>query len=311
MPTISFILHGKHRSNTKLVEDARHLFAKEYTLAFYYTEYNGHAIELALQAALKGEYVIAAGGDGTMNEVINGVMQADNKQVITGLLPCGTGNDFAKTIGVKNSLDELKQLIKNGHLKKIDVGHIKFKDTTGADANRYFINIADVGIGGHIAQRLSSYSKWMGAFLTFQRAIVSGFLSYKHQWVQARADTFTYNGKILSYIIANGKYFGAGLGIAPDAQPDDGKFAIVLGAEISLWDYLLNLGKVRQCKKIDHPQMTYHSGSEIFIESTEKLPIDMDGEFAGYTPMHVTMLPGAIRLLCNKPAPNNIKDKVY
>lgn len=302
MPTISFVLHGKHRKNTRLVEDARHLFANEYTLAFYFTEYKGHAIELAMQAAQQGGYVIAAGGDGTMNEVVNGVMQANNKEVITGLLPCGTGNDFAKTIGVKNSLDELKQLIKKGSVKKIDVGYIKFKDTTGADASRYFINIADVGIGGHIAQRLASYSKWMGAFLTFQRAIVSGFLSYNHQPISARADTFTYKGKILSYIIANGKYFGAGLGIAPDAKPDDGKFAIVLGAEVSLWDYLLNLGKVRQCKKIDHPQMNYHSGCEIFIDSIEKLPIDMDGEFAGYTPMQVTMLPAAIHLLCIMPA---------
>ncbi|HLP52353.1 MAG TPA: diacylglycerol kinase family protein [Chitinophagales bacterium] len=311
MPTLSFILHGKHRSNTKLVDEARRIFGDTHTVAFYYTEHAGHAINLAKQAALQGSYVIAAGGDGTMNEVINGIMLSNNEQVICGLLPCGTGNDFAKTIGVKNNLAELKQLINNNQVTAIDVGHIKLKDGTGADVARYFINIADVGLGGIIAQKLAGYNKWMGAFITFQRAIISGFLSFKHQPVQAKADTFLYNGKILSYIIANGKYFGAGLGIAPHANPTDGQFAIVLGAEISLWDYLLNLGKVRQCKPIVHPQMSYHSAATVQIDSAQKLPIDMDGEFAGYTPMQVTMLPGAIRLLCNNPAPNNIKDKVY
>ena len=299
MSKISFILHGKFQNNNKLISGIRNAFDSSYETVFYFTEFSGHAIELARQAALlNSTYIIATGGDGTMNEVANGVMLSENKNVKVGLLPMGTGNDFAKTIGVSNNIAELKKLIETNSIKEIDLGLVQFKNKIFKDESRYFINITDVGLGGFIAQKLSTSNNWMGAFLTFQKAIVTTFLTYEHRWLKSEADNFNYEGKTLSYIIANGKYFGAGLGIAPDAKPDDGMFEIVLGAEISLWDYLLNLGKVRKCLKVDHPQMSYHKAKEISIESTEALPIDMDGEFIGYTPMQVSVVAKALKFLC-------------
>lgn len=297
MAIVSFVLHGKHRGNQQLVKQAQRLFSNTYQLQFNYTEYVGHAIALARTAATTSNYVIAVGGDGTMNEVVNGVLQSGSKTVVTGLLPCGTGNDFARSTGLQNSVTQLYQLIESKSIKRIDAGLLKLIGTDGNPATRYFINIADVGMGGFIAQRLSGYSRWMGAFLTFQRAIIAGFLSYKHQPIKAVADTFTYEGNILSYIIANGKFFGAGLGVAPDAELSDGKFHITLGANISLWDYLLNMGNVRRCQKVNHPQMSYHIASEITITSPQPLPIDTDGEFAGYTPLQVSVVPGALLML--------------
>lgn len=300
MSKISFILHGKHRNNAKLVTGIQETFANSYEVVFYFTEFSGHATGLARQAALlKSSYIISAGGDGTLNEVANGVMLSGNKDVKVGLLPHGTGNDFAKTIGVTNNVGELKNLIESNSVKEIDLGFVNFKDKQGKDESRYFINITDVGLGGFIAQKLDGSSKWMGAFLTFQKAIITTFLTYKHRWVKSKADGFTYEGKILSYIIANGKYFGAGLGIAPDAKPDDGLLNITLGADISLWDYLMNLGKVRKCLKIEHPQMSYQPAKEIMIESKEPLPIDMDGEFVGYSPIKVTIVPKALKFLAS------------
>jgi diacylglycerol kinase family enzyme len=115
--------------------------------------------------------------------------------------------------------------------------------------------------------------------------------------MKIRTDDSLYEGKILSYIIANGKYFGGGLGIAPDAKPDDGFLEIVLATEISLWDYLKNLSKIRACKKVEHPQMNYLRAKEIFVE-TENQPIDMDGEFVGYTPMKISVVLSAVQMLC-------------
>lgn len=297
MAIVSFILHNKHRGNQQLVKQANLLFGTTYRLHFFYTEYAGHAIELALQAASNSDYVIAVGGDGTMNEVVNGVLMSGSKTVVTGLLPCGTGNDFARSIGMRNSLQQLYQLIEARSIKHIDAGKIVLTSPDGKPATRYFVNIADVGLGGFIAQRLSGYSKWMGAFLTFQRAIIAGFLSYRHQSVKAVADTFTYEGNILSYIIANGKFFGAGLGVAPEAELNDGKFHITLGANISLWDYLLNMGNVRRSLKIKHAQMSYHTATYITITTPKPLPIDADGEFVGYTPLQVSVLPCALQML--------------
>lgn len=299
MSKISFILHGKYQNNTQLISRIREIFGNSFETIFCFTEFSGHATDLARQAALiNSTYIIAVGGDGTMNEVANGIMLSGNKEVKIGLLPYGTGNDFSKTIKVSNSIAELKEMIEANSIREIDLGLMNYKNEKGEDASRYFINITDVGLGGFIAQKLHGSSKWMGAFLTFQKAIVSTFLTYKHRWLKSKADDFIYEGKTLSYIIANGKYFGAGLGIAPDAKPDDGLLEIVLGADISLWDYLLNLGKVRKGLKIEHPQMSYHKAKEISIETDEPLPIDMDGEFIGYSPLKVMILPKALKFVC-------------
>ncbi len=298
MSHIAFILHGKLRANNHLVSKIRSAFSPKFDLSFSYTEYSGHGIELAQNISnSNADYIIAITGDGTFNEVINGVMLSPNKKVKLGLLPHGTGNDFARMLGLTDDILALKKLIQNNSVKNIDVGLASFKNLEGKDASRYFINISDVGLGGFIAKKLSGSSKWLGATLTFQWAIVSTFLTYKHQLMKIRTDDFLYEGKILSYIIANGKYFGGGLGIAPDAKPDDGLLEIVLATEITLWEYLKNLTKIRACKKVEHPKMNYLRAKEIFVE-TENQPIDMDGEFIGYSPMKISIVPHAIQILC-------------
>lgn len=298
MKTISFVLHGKLRQHHHLIAQINNTFQEEYQVVFYFTQHQGHAITLARQAAAsQSEYVIATGGDGTLNEVVNGVLLSENKSVITGLLPCGTGNDFAKTIQVSNRLNDLKKLITNQQVLEADAGFIQYQNENNETQSRYFINICDVGIGGSIAKKLAGSNRWLGAFLTFQKAIISTFLTYKHSVVKSKADDFIYEGKILSYIIANGKYFGGGMGIAPDALPDNGEFEIVLGADISLTDYLKNFFTIRQCQKVIHPQMKYFQAKNIAIESATPLPIDMDGEFIGYTPLTAKIAPKALRLL--------------
>jgi YegS/Rv2252/BmrU family lipid kinase len=298
MKKISFILHGKYKGNHKLVSRIRETFGNSYELVFSFTQHIGHGKDLAKEAALSNSgYIISVSGDGTLNEVANGIMFSGNKNVKLGLLPHGTGNDFSKTILVSNNVLRLKQMIDQNMCREIDLGLVHFKNIEGNDESRYFINITDVGLGGFIAQKLSGSSKWLGATLTFQKAIITTFLTYKHQLMKTKADDFIYEGKILSYIIANGKYFGGGLGIAPDAKPDDGWLHITLGGEISLWDYLLNLSKVRQCKKIEHSQMKYLRAKEISIE-TPSQPIDMDGEFIGYTPMRISIVPKTLQFIC-------------
>lgn len=139
----------------------------------------------------------------------------------------------------------------------------------------------------------------MGATLTYQRAILTTLLTYKNQPVRAKADGFTYEGSIMNFIVANGKYFGSGLGIAPDAVADDGEFSVVILGEISLTDYIKNLGSVQKCRKISHPGLHYKSAKEVFIDSPAgPLAIDMDGEFIGYSPMKVSITPAAVRFLC-------------
>ncbi|MES2621465.1 MAG: YegS/Rv2252/BmrU family lipid kinase [Bacteroidota bacterium] len=300
MKKISFIIHGKHRHSSAIISGIRQAFtAPDYEIILSFTERTLHAVELAKEAANSGSgYIVGVCGDGTFNEIVNGVMQSANKETIVGLLPHGTGNDFAKTVNVNHQTALLKQLIETASIRSIDLGLVHYKIADGKEAQRYFDNITDIGIGGFTALKMTGISKRWGAFLTFQYAIVSTFLSYKHQQVKIKADDFSYEGKILSCIMANGKYFGAGLGVAPGAKPDDGLFEIVLASEISLWDYVKNLGNIRKCIKVNHPHMNYFSAKEVTIETPERnLPIDMDGEFIGYSPMKATIVPLALKFL--------------
>jgi diacylglycerol kinase family enzyme len=189
--------------------------------------------------------------------------------------------------------------VEEDSFKTIDLGLVEFQNKAGEKQIRYFINITDVGMGGVVAERLSRYSKWMGAYLTYQRAILTTLLSYKHQPVKAVADSFTYEGSIMNFIVANGQYFGSGLGIAPDASATDGEFSVVILGEISLLDYIKNLGSVQKCQKISHPDLHYQSAKEVVIDSPAgPLAIDMDGEFIGYSPMKVTVAPASVKFLC-------------
>lgn len=307
MPAIAFIFHGRISNYQNIFNDLQKTFGALYQIKSYVTQSAGHAVTLAQQAIAEGcAHIICVGGDGSLNEVANGLMKA--KQTLSsdawssirmGVLPMGTGNDFVKTVNAPKNAEGLKQLIEIDSYKTIDLGLVEYFNKTGGKQTRYFINITDVGMGGVVAERLSRYSKWMGATLTYQRAILTTLLTYKNQPVKVRADSFSYEGNIMNFIIANGKYFGSGLGIAPDAVADDGTFSVVILGEISLLDYFRNLGNVQKCRKISHPDLHYKTAKEVYIESpVGELPIDMDGEFIGYSPMKVSVVSAAVRFLC-------------
>lgn len=302
MKKIAFVIHGKVRNKQQIITEIVSVFSSNYIIALFTSEHTGHAIELSYRAAEQGfNFIISAGGDGTLNEVVNGVMEAKNRNsdldIKIGILPLGTGNDFIKTIKSPHSCPEIKKLIDNNSFKKTDIGIVQFKDHTGSDCSRYFVNITDIGIGGIVVQNIGKYPKVLGANITYMMAIMNALMFYRNQSVKAVADEFTFEGRVKNFVIANGKYFGSGIGIAPDAEVDDGKFAVVILAEASLLDFLKFSHTFKKCKKIDHPKIIYKSAKEIAIDSLS-IPIDMDGEFIGYSPMQIKILPGMISMLC-------------
>ena len=303
MKRIAFIIHGRIAKNTKLIHEIDIVFdGMEYK--FFPTTEAKQATELTQQAIHSGyQYIICVGGDGSLNEVVNGFMQLEawpGHKLFLGLLPYGTGNDFAKTIGISKNITELKQYIENDSCKAIDIGEVKYTERNGNNAIRYFINITDVGMGGLAAEKINSYPKWLPSNLAYQLAILSTLLSYKKKQMAAEADSFSYLGRTMNIIVANGKYFGSGLGIAPHAEINDGKLAVVIAADISLWDYITNIATVRKCQKVQHPQMLYYDAKTITITAKEPMSIDMDGEFIGYSPMHIE-ISHSLPFLCKLP----------
>jgi len=304
MKRIAFIIHGKIRKKQDIIRKLELTFQGNYKPVFFISEYSGHAIELSFNAASEGfNYIISLGGDGTLNEVVNGIMQARNLNkdlnIMVGVLPFGTGNDFIKTSKSPHSFSGIKKLIDKNLSKEIDLGLVQFKDKKGLDSKRYFINIADVGIGGLVVQKIGNYSKALGANITYLAAIFNTLLFYRNQPVKAIADGFVFEGRVKNFVVANGKYFGSGIGIAPDAEIDNGKFSMVILGEVSLIQFLKLSITFKKCKKVIHPQIIYKSAEEIAIDSmASPQPIDMDGEFIGYTPMNIKIQPGALTFLC-------------
>lgn len=262
-----------------------------------------HAVELARQAAEKGcDYLIAVGGDGTLHEVINGVMQSKipaNEYPAIGLLPCGSANDFARTVRSSRSVEELLGLIQNQAVSRIDLGKITLEQTR---ETRYFINIAGVGLGPEVVRNMEGSDSILGPRFHYFRHIVKGFLGYVKKEVTCTSPTWAWRGKLLQMAVANGRYLGNAICVAPDARLDDGYFQVAIFGDLSLWDYLKNLGKLKRGIKIGLPQVVYHQAAEVVLESRESCGIEADGEYVGLAPATLSVVPKAIRFLMPSPA---------
>ncbi len=304
MKSITFVIHGKLKKR-KVVQRLEDFFGGDYKMKMLFSEEPGESVSLAKNAVAQGtDYLIAAGGDGTLNEVANGLMQnieQTRSRVSLGMIPAGSGNDFAKTMGVENDLEDLKKAIKQDNYVSIDLGLMKFKSPKGEDTQRYFINIADIGIGGLIAQILHESPKVLGPNLKYMIGIIRGFLKFKHLPIKFTYDGGEWQGNAMSLCMANAKWFGSGMGIAPQADPTDGKMQLVLLGEVKMMDYIKNLSTIKKCQNVKHPEVKYLDSANCTIEAlSAPCPIDMDGEFVGYTPVVMETKPAHVKFLTNK-----------
>ncbi|PCH89738.1 MAG: hypothetical protein COB88_00450 [Flavobacteriales bacterium] len=302
MSSVAFIIKGSIRHIQGIRTRIREAAGERIDVTMHQTTRAGEAILLSERAIRDGaNYVIAVGGDGMINEVVNGYMNAPEEirnKVSLGVFSSGKGNDYVKSLRVSGDLTELFALIKQDTTKLADLGLVEFIGLDGEETKRYFSNITDVGLAGYVTKNIDLNGVFINGFLTYQKAILQAFLTYKHIKVRLESAELNWEGSILSLIMAKGKFFGSGLCIAPHANIDDGKLGLVIIGNISLWDYLMNLGRVKKGIKLDHPEASYHTIGDCKITPLEgECPIDMDGEFIGFAPMKVRVISGAVRFL--------------
>ena len=297
---IVFVVNNKNNRLAKVLPRLAHYCqqANMGSVQFMSTLRKKHAIELAKQATENScDYMVAVGGDGTLHEVINGLLQANlpaNEYPAIGLLPYGSANDFARTAGISNSIAALIALIKSKTTQKIDLGKIIIQQT---QETRYFINIASVGLGAEVAQNLERSSSAFGPGFNYFKHIIKGFLSYVKKEVSCTTSTWQWKGKLLQMAVANGRYFGNAICIAPDAKLTDGQFQLAIFGDLSIWDYLKNFGNLKKGVKINLPQVSYHNADEVLLESNDSCGIEADGEYVGLAPATISVLPKAICFL--------------
>jgi YegS/Rv2252/BmrU family lipid kinase len=264
------------------------------------TQFPQHAIELAALACAENfDYVIAAGGDGTLNQVLNGVVKhsTDLPLPTIGIIPLGTGNDFAKLCGINADGRQIAALLSKNQPKPTDIGKIECCEEHGEPLTNYFINVCSLGMGPEVVKRLMKSDRSLGPLLTYLKAITQTFFSHKPQQISARGTGWEWSGKMRVFAIANGISFGNEMYIAPDALPDDGVFACFIAGELPLFKFLLYLQKIKAKQKIKDPHIHYNITHSAEVTSPEPCAIEAEGEWMGWLPMKIEILPKRIQFL--------------
>jgi diacylglycerol kinase (ATP) len=295
------ILNGMSLYKKKFYHDFYPRLSKLCNLRVVETKSKNDAVTLAWKAA--DDYVdliIAAGGDGTLHQVVNGVLggrENETKLPPIGLIPIGSGNDFARTVGIKPNMNQLETLLKNFRPGKINLGHVVFRDEANGTATRYFINEADIGMGPYVVQKVVSGGRPFGASVSYYQSILSTFLTYKPITVQVKADDWSWEGKIRTLAVANGKYYGHGICIAPDAKVDDDVFSVFICANVSVFTFIRYSSTLKKGKHVRIPKIQYKEATEIRLTSPEHCLIEADGEILGALPATINVFSRKIDFL--------------
>jgi YegS/Rv2252/BmrU family lipid kinase len=254
----------------------------------------GHLIELAHDAVDAGaSLVVAVGGDGTLNEVVNGVAGRD---AVLATIPLGTGMDFGRTYGIPTRFDDAVRVALDGDTRTIDAGRVRYRTWAGEDARRWFANVGSVGMSGAVAQRANGMSKALGGKATFFYALTRVFLEWQNTDVTVTLDDTERVGRMHDVIVANGRWHGGGMMLAPDAEPDDGLFEVVLIGDIAKIDFLTTAPKLYKGKHVHHPKVDVLRSRTVRVEAPETLPIEIEGEQVGTTPAAFELVPHALRV---------------
>jgi diacylglycerol kinase family enzyme len=210
------------------------------------------------------------------------------------LIPLGSGNDTARMIGARGTLADIQRRISAQQSRDWDV----LECTIGAEqVTRYCTNVLDVGFGGEVARRYTNGLRKLPARLGYVTATLQGFVSSKARRMSVRIDDVLIDDEMLLTAVANSKWFGSGIGIAPLAKPDDGILDITVVKNVGPLTYARFLPDLMRGVPIRDPRIHYHSGRECMITTNEPLPIEIDGEFVGFTPIMVKVHHKAVRLL--------------
>lgn len=276
-----------------------------------FTEYRGHGIELAQKAAESGrKFIVACGGDGTINEVANGIMLS-GKDAELGVLPQGTGGDFRRTIGMPSTIRRASEALKNGVTKQIDVGKVTYINHQEQTEERYFLNIASVGLSASIIERVKTTGNlnWItfGSLrgkASFAYSALQEVLNLGVKTVRVRFDDGEVNSlQTIVFCVANARYFGGGMKIAPDAVIDDGLFNAVNIGDLSTTKIMRKAPKLYAGThySLDEVKHTTAKRIEISAHGNEEIHLETDGELPGKLPAVFEILPSALRVRVPKP----------
>lgn len=261
------------------------------------TEAPGHARELAKSAAKKGyELVVSVGGDGTINEVVNGLYDADNiTNVMLGIISTGTGRDYIRTIGIPRAYQEACQCLISPRKLTVDIGVVEYTGS-GQTVKRLFVNFAGLGFDAEIVKATTQKFKALSNTASYLMGLLTTLLLYKNKEISLVIDGEAAERKVCTVLISNGKYGGGGMLAAPDADPTDGLLDVLIIGDLNKPDLLWSLPRVYKGTHLTHPKVTMKRAKEIEIRSAEPVSLQADGELLEELPARFYVLPAALNI---------------
>jgi YegS/Rv2252/BmrU family lipid kinase len=293
----------------KIASDLRTHFGA-FSVAF--TEAAGHGRQLAAEAAKQGvKLIIACGGDGTISEVVNGILESNGATEL-GVLPSGTGGDFRRTLRMPNNVAAAARALRNGRTRTIDAGRVTFVNDSGERETRFFVNVASFGMSTAVLDKTASgeAKKWIPGFaprklsskLSYAAATVQTTLSSTPTEVHVQLDELPERRlRVAEFCVANARYYGGAMKIAPDAKLDDGQFDIIVIGDASAFRILANSPRLYFGAHLRMNEVTHALAKQVLarsVKNDEEVRVELDGEVVGRLPATFQIMPLALRVRC-------------
>jgi YegS/Rv2252/BmrU family lipid kinase len=262
------------------------------------------AVPLAAEARRAGcARLVVVGGDGTVNEAVNGLLADDapaGAEPCLAFVPQGTGGDFGRSLGLASGTEAAIAAIAQGRTRRIDVGRADFADGSRR-SSRYFVNVASFGMGAQVALAVNAatWSKKLGGSVAFYLATMRVMATHANRRLRLAVD-----GEVAAELVANtvavcnGRYFGGAMFIAPMAEPDDGRLDIVVLGDLGLWGFLRHMPKLYAGRHLELDEVTVMGGGRLEASGAETVHLEVDGEAVGRLPASFDVVPGAISVVC-------------
>jgi len=279
----------------------KHLTKNGFAVVSHLTERKFHAYHLAKNFVEQGaELIVSVGGDGTFNEVVNGILNS-TKQLSSlpelAIIPIGTGLDLVKTLNIRGDYESAIDIIKSGITRFMDIGRITFSDGRRVGV-RYFANVFDFGLGGNVVRIANIIPKVFGGYFTFLLATLIVLIIFKRIKLKIWVDKNSIGEELVTIIgTANGQFFGGGMHIAPMASIDDGFLEVLYVKDTNVFKFISNvLFKIYDARHLEYRNVCHHRIKDLKIKSEKICILDIDGEEEKAREIVVSVIPKAIKI---------------
>jgi YegS/Rv2252/BmrU family lipid kinase len=276
-----------------------------------FTKVRGDASALANEAARKGaKLIIACGGDGTISEVANGILSS-GKDAELGILPSGTGGDFRRTLEIPSQTRAAARILRTGRTRRIDVGRVSYRDHYGAEAMRYFVGVSSCGMSTKVIECVkaggpdwlpANTSKWLGGRISFGASLLQTALRTEAMRLLVQLDDeHERQLVVVNLSIANARYFGGGMKIAPEAKLTDGKFDVIGVGDLGAMKIFSSAPRIYRGSHLSLPEVSHGLARKVTVRPAERdaqIDLEVDGELPGKLPATFQIIPEALRIRC-------------